>query len=184
MSGLRVDVSGLLKSTGGVETLVVTEPLPPVEKGHDRIDVVGPVRSEVVLREAGGTVLAEGTLLTDVVLTCGRCLNKYTQHVKQKFREVYRPHRDFNRGDPEEREEEQAFAIEESKIDLTPLLTQTLVLAVPFKPLCREDCPGLCPVCGEALDKGKHNHGETEEEETGYKAALKRYLEEHPELDK
>ncbi len=184
MGGLRVDVSGLLKSTGGAEALVVTESLPPVTKGHDRIDVVGPVRSEVVLREAGGTVLAEGTLFTEVALTCGRCLNRYTQHVAQKFREVYRPHRDFNREDPEEREEEQAFAIEENKIDLTPLLTQTLVLAVPFKPLCREDCPGLCPVCGEALDNGTHNHSETEEEETGYKAALKRYLKEHPELKK
>jgi uncharacterized protein len=184
MSGFKIDVSGLLKAKGGAETLVVTEPLPPAEKGRDRIEVVGPIRSEVVLREAGGTVLAEGTLLTDVALTCSRCLGPYTQHVEQKFREVYRRHRDFNREDPEEREEELAFAIEDNKIDLTPLLVQTLVLAVPFKPLCREECPGLCPVCGEALNEGNHDHGETEEEETGYKAALRRYLEEHPEIDK
>lgn len=184
MGGFRIDVSGLLKSTCGTETCVVTEPLPDVAKGRDRIDVVGPVRSEVILKEAGGTVLAEGTLLTDVALTCGRCLNKYTQHVEQKFREVYRPHRDFNREDPEEREEEVAFAIEENKIDLMPLLTQTLVLAVPFKPLCRDDCQGLCSVCGEALDDGAHDHGETEEEETGYKTVLKRYLKQHPEIDR
>jgi uncharacterized protein len=184
MSGFRIDVSGLLKSNGGAETLIVTEPLPPINKGPDRIDVVGPVRSEVVLREAGGTIMAEGVLLTDVSLTCGRCLTQFTQHVEQRFREVYRQHRDFNREDPEEREEEQAFAIEENRIDLTPLLAQSLVLAVPIKPLCHEDCSGLCPVCGGALDDGPHDHGEIEEEETGYKAALKRYLKEHPELDK
>jgi uncharacterized protein len=182
MSGLKIDVSGLLKSKGGAETLIVTEPLPPADKGHDRIEVVGPVRSEIILKEAGGTVLAEGTLFTEVALTCSRCLNDYTQRVEQKFREVYRQHRDFNREDPEEREEETAFAIEENKIDLTPLLTQTLVLAVPFKPLCREDCPGLCAVCGGALDEGPHDHGETDEEEAGYRAALKRYLAEHPDI--
>jgi uncharacterized protein len=183
MSGLKVDVSGLLKSRGGVETLVVTEPLPPVEKGHDRVEVIGPVHSEIVLKEAGGTIMASGTLTTDVALTCSRCINVYTQHVEQKFSEVYRQHRDFNRLDPEDREEEQAFAIDENKIDLTPLLTQTLVLAVPFKPLCREECPGLCPVCGEALENGTHDHKETEEEEAGYKAALKQYLKDHPEIN-
>lgn len=183
MSGLKVDVSGLLKSTGGVETLVVTEQLPPVEKGHERVEVVGPIRSEIVLKEAGGTILAQGSLTTDVALTCSRCLNEYTQHIEQKFAEVYRQHRDFNREDPEEREEEQAFAIEDNKVDLTPLLTQSLVLAVPFKPLCRDECPGLCSVCGEALVTGAHEHGEDEEEETGYKAALKRYLKEHPEVE-
>lgn len=184
MSGLKVDVSGLLKSKGGVETLIVTEPLPPVEKGHDRVEVIGPTKSEIVLKEAGGTIMANGILKTDVSLTCSRCLSSFTQHVNQKFAEVYRPHRDFNRLDPEDREEEQAFAIDENKIDLTPLLTQTLVLAVPFKPLCREECKGLCPVCGEALENGAHDHGETDEEEAGYKAALKQYLKEHPEIEK
>lgn len=184
MSGLKIDVSGLLKSTGGVETLVVTETLPPVEKGHERVEVVGPVRSEFVLKEAGGTILAQGLLITDVVLTCARCLKKFTEHVEQKFSEVYRPHRDFNREDPEDREEEQAFAIEDNKIDLTPLLAQSLVLAVPFKPLCRKECSGLCSICGEAFETGMHEHGETEEEETGYKAALKRYLQEHPDIDR
>lgn len=184
MCALKIDVSGLLKAKGGAETLVIEEQLPPVTKGREPVEVLGPVRSEIKLKEAGGTIIAEGILSTEVVLTCSRCLANYKQQVEQKFSEVYRPHRDFNREDPEEREEEKIFAIEDNKIDLTPLLTQTLVLAVPFKPLCREACLGLCPVCGGSLEEGVHEHGADDDEEPGYKAALKRYLKEHPELDK
>ena len=44
------------------------------------------------------------------------------------------------------------------KIDLTPLLREEIFLATPFAPLCREDCKGLCQVCGEDLNKRPHQH--------------------------
>lgn len=181
MSALKIDVSGLLKSTGGAETLLIKEILPPVEKGHEPVTVVGPVEADVILREAGGTVRADGKVRAEVEMNCARCLKGFRQRVEQGFSEIYRPRGAFRGEEPEEPEEEQAFAIEDNKIDLKPLLMQALVLAVPFKPLCRETCLGLCPVCGGALEEGTHDHGETEEEETGYKAVLKRYKEQHPE---
>jgi uncharacterized protein len=39
-------------------------------------------------------------------------------------------------------------------LDLLPEIQGTLMLAVPMKPLCREDCPGLCPQCGQSLSEG------------------------------
>ena len=46
-------------------------------------------------------------------------------------------------------------------IDLTPLLLEELILATPLAPLCREDCAGLCPVCGEDRNLRPHAHDET-----------------------
>ncbi len=180
MRGLSIDVSGLLKKGGSAETLTITEQLPPVEKGHDPIEVHGPVHVRMTLKEASGKILAEGNLAAEVTLSCGRCLNRYSQPVAQRFSEIYRRPGDIVRDEQVEEEEEREFAIKDNKIDVTSLLQQTLVLSVPFKPLCGESCPGLCPVCGDDLRDGPHDHGLDEDEETGYKAALKRYREQHP----
>jgi uncharacterized protein len=45
-------------------------------------------------------------------------------------------------------------------VDLTPLLREELILATPLAPLCRPDCAGLCPVCGEDLNLRPHAHDE------------------------
>lgn len=169
MRGLVFDVSGLLKKPGSVETVIITDKLPPAEKGHEPIEVVGPVNATVHLKEAGGRIIADGVLNADVILTCGRCLEPFDQKVEMAFREIYRRHEDFNPVDPEEREEENLFAIDNLKIDLTPMLSQALVLAVPFKPICREECQGI-----------EYDHGQEDEDESGFKAALKKYAAEHP----
>ena len=180
MPVLNVDVSGLLRKPGSIERLRIEDSLPPAFKGQERIRVNGPVRAAMTLKEAGGNVLVKGELSADVTLTCGRCLNGFDQTVTQPFEEVFRRHGQFNREDPEEREEETMFAIEDQKIDLTPMLTQALVLVVPFSPLCEEGCRGLCSVCGEDLNARPHQHDQDEEELPQYKAALQHYLEDHP----
>lgn len=181
MPGLYLDVSGLLRNPGSRETLRIEDSLPTAFKGQERIEVKGPVRAEMTLKEAGGTVLVGGKLAADVKLICGRCLNVFERTVEQTFEEVFRRHGDFNREDPEEREDETLFAIKDQNIDLTPLLTQALVLAVPFSPLCEEGCRGLCCVCGEDLNGRPHEHNQDDETLPQYKAALKKYLEEHPQ---
>jgi uncharacterized protein len=180
MPAVIVDVSGLLRKPGSTEKLRVVDSLPPAFKGRERIQVRGPVRASMTLKEAGGNVLVKGDLTADVTLTCGRCLKGFDQTVEQPFEEVFRRHSNFNREDPEEREEEELFAIEEQKIDLTPMLTQALVLAVPFSPLCEQRCRGLCSVCGEDLNATPHAHSADDEDLPQFKAALKHYLEEHP----
>lgn len=46
------------------------------------------------------------------------------------------------------------------KVDLVPLLREELILVTPVAPLCREDCAGLCPVCGADLNERPHAHDE------------------------
>ncbi len=184
MPALRFDVSGLLRKPGSREIIHVEDSLPPAFKGQERIVVNGPVRAKITLKEASGTIMAQGGLEADVTLTCGRCLNTFNLTVSQPFEEIYRRHSDFNREDPEEREEEALFAIDEQRIDLTPMLSQALVLAVPFSPKCEEGCRGLCSVCGEDLNVKPHKHDESDEDLPDYKAALKQYLKEHPQDNK
>ena len=66
--------------------------------------------------------------------------------------------------DPETREiddDEDVSRLEGDLLDLEPVLRDTVVLALPFQPLCREDCPGLCAECGARLaDDPEHQHEE------------------------
>lgn len=180
MPNLSIDVSGLLRKPGSRETLIIHETLPPIEKGHEKIRVKGLAGISLILREAGGKILAEGKLEANVELVCGRCLKAFDSRVEQSFIELFRKRGDFNREDPNEREDETFLAIQNNRIDLAPVLSQALVIAVPYKPLCDENCRGLCPVCGGDLNDGTHDHVVKEEEMTGYRAKLKRFKEQHP----
>ena len=61
-----------------------------------------------------------------------------------------------HRGDDQD---DDVSRLEDDLIDLEPLLRDAVVLALPFQPLCRDDCPGLCTECGARLaDDPDHRH--------------------------
>jgi len=179
MPHLSIDVSGLLRKPGSSETLNMHETLPPIEKDREKIRVKSLVGISLILREAGGNILVDGKLEANVELVCGRCLKIFDSRVEQSFSELFRKRGDFNREDPNEREDEKFLAIQNNRINLAPVLSQALVIAVPYKPLCDENCRGLCPVCGGDLNDGTHDHVVDEEEMTGYRAKLKQLKEKH-----
>ena len=60
-----------------------------------------------------------------------------------------------------EPDDEEASRLDGELLDLEPLLRDTVVLDLPYTPLCRPDCAGLCPDCGADLNADlDHSHGE------------------------
>ena len=56
-------------------------------------------------------------------------------------------------------EDDEVSTLQGDLVDLEPLLRDAVVLALPFQPLCQDDCPGLCPECGARLaDDPDHGH--------------------------
>ncbi len=95
------------------------------------------------------TVFVRGDLVARVPLQCGRCLEPYTVTVRPAFDARFVP-------SPATRGEERELGPDDLEtdvyrnglLDLTVLLETETALALPMKPLCRESCQGLCPVCG------------------------------------
>ena len=88
-------------------------------------------------------------------LPCSRCLEAFNWPVDAAFDLRYQP-RTRNTGDPEREiaEDDLTTAFYESEtIDLGELMREQFYLALPMKPLCREDCHGLCPQCGTNLNR-------------------------------
>ena len=74
-------------------------------------------------------------------LECVRCLNPVIQPLHTNFTELYAFSRRYMT-------ESNLMMPETGIIDLTPILSEYMLLEVPMSPLCRPDCKGLCPVCG------------------------------------
>jgi uncharacterized protein len=70
--------------------------------------------------------------------------------------------REYQATSPEESDELTTPYLSEGKLDLSAWARDALALALPDKILCREDCAGLCPVCGRDLNREPHTHEEQE----------------------
>lgn len=103
----------------------------------------------LALEKDADAVFVRGTLEARVPLVCGRCLEPFDLHVSQEVDTRFLPA-------PEGRAEERELASDDletdvyahDQLDLGALVETETTLALPMKALCREDCRGLCSVCG------------------------------------
>ena len=104
-------------------------------------------------------ILAKGTLYTELETACSRCLGLFSCPLTLNIEEEYFPTIDIVTGASlPSPEEPGCFTIDEhNTLDLTETIRQYALLATPMKPLCREDCAGLCPSCGHNLNDGPCN---------------------------
>ena len=146
---VQINVSQLLKSPlGTTRDYEINE---RVEIG----DESPAVRGQVTLLRTDRGILVTGEMETDMELTCSRCLDEYRKHLRLEIEEEFFPTIDILTGArisaPED--EPDAFTIDENNIlDLSEAIRQYALLAVPIKPLCSQDCKGLCPTCGKNLN--------------------------------
>jgi uncharacterized protein len=110
-------------------------------------DLVGEVR---ITRTAQG-LLVQVKMAAQISTECARCLEDFNQSLQIGFTELYA----FT---PNSLTESGLLVPESGKIDLAPLIREEMLLAMPISPICRSDCQGLCPVCGENLNRVHCNH--------------------------
>ena len=117
----------------------------------------GRIQGKLNLTRTDRGILVEGVLNTELELTCSRCLSPFSCPLKLKIEEEYFPTVDVVSGASLAIPDEPGlFTIDENhELDLTEAVHQYALLAVPMKPLCRQDCAGLCPVCGQNLNLGE-----------------------------
>jgi uncharacterized protein len=125
--------------------------------GGDAFRVVSPVTLgfDVDLQEPGRYRVA-GRVRGELELTCGRCLEPFTLPVEGDFDLRYVPRTEnVGEGEREVGEDDLTTAFyDDDQIDVGELIAEQFHLALPMKPLCSEDCKGLCPHCGTNLNAG------------------------------
>ena len=113
--------------------------------------------ADLELYADGDHAFANGTFKGHLTVACSRCIEPVKLTLDEQLRVTFMPKSEMPADDAEAEGEEGAevdsedldvFPFDGETIDLEPLLREQFVLAIPFSPLCREDCKGLCAQCG------------------------------------
>ena len=114
------------------------------------------LRGEVCLTRLRGEILIQGWAEGKVVLKCSRCLEAYTQslHVELEIEFASSTPATVDESPPDAGTDSHYLIDEYHILDLSEPTREAFILNSPMQPLCRLDCAGLCPICGENLNTG------------------------------
>ncbi len=115
-------------------------------------------RAEISLHRTQREVVAHGRMTGGLETGCARCTAPTRLQIAAPFDLVFVPADEMPEGPDAERElgpnEAETIGYHDEEINLEPTLREQLILALPYAPLCREDCKGLCARCGKDFNEG------------------------------
>jgi uncharacterized protein len=179
------DLSGYIKSPAGgslrvrlreVEEVVsLTGEVTFGMEDIEGINATEPVFYELVLRREGEGFSLKGPLRFSLGLTCSRCLKSFKESFESFIDLRLLAEQDIWEEELELTSEETGVAFfKGEEVDLAPLIWEEMMLCVPIKPLCMEDCKGICPYCGKDRNLEGCTCGDQKESALGEK--LKEFL--------
>lgn len=148
---MKIDLTELLQKVGNEADVEQSQ---EVTFPDDGLNLTKPARIRLHLVNTGDLVLINGQIETEAELECSRCLKTYMIPMAVNINEEFsrQPPEFKNGGGIELREKDFVYPIEkDNTIDLTDVLRQNLLLAIPMKTLCSPDCPGIV----EGQEKGE-----------------------------
>jgi uncharacterized protein len=127
-----------------------------VDADLDTYRVASPVELAFDIHKDKDKFRLVGRVRAELELTCSRCVEPYRFPVDAEFDQRYLPASDASTtADTEvEQDDLETSYYENDQIDLSELMREQFYLALPMKPLCRDDCKGLCSQCGTNLNTG------------------------------
>ena len=158
-SPLVVSVTNLINRPGTMETL--TEVLPaPADLGNALIGVEegSDIDLDIRMESVVDGILVTGFVVVDVHGECSLCLDPIDYEMSANIQELF-VFEKAPAGGPEDEVDEQ-YAVEDDSIDLEPALRDAVILQLPFQPVCRDTCQGLCADCGARLEDDPGHHHE------------------------
>jgi uncharacterized protein len=158
---LVVDTRALGRRAGGMEAFE-RDAVAREDIGGDVIAIPAgePLRLTVRLEAVTEGVLVSGSVHATAVGACVRCLDPAEVELDVTFQELFAyADRAAHHHQVGDLDEDEVRVLEGDLLDLEPVLRDAVVPALPFQPLCRADCPGLCSACGARLaDDPDHGH--------------------------
>ena len=143
---VEVDVRDLLGHPGTSREVHVERPVGGMATPLAVVPEDVPVGADLLFESVVEGLLVSGSVQGLMVLSCARCLRPFESPFDLSVQELFAPGA---------RPEDDEYPVEEGAVDLEPMIRDSVVLAMPFSPLCRPDCLGLCARCG-----GDRNTGE------------------------
>lgn len=145
MTVMRVDTSDIAKINGASLEIEFFETLDDIETTDKAYIFDKPVSFKGTVVNVKGTIMLKGSLKAEYGTKCYRCLKAITGRMEIPIMERFA--KNLKETDDE------IYAYKGDEIDITRALTDNIILNLPMKQVCREDCKGLCVNCGLDLNK-------------------------------
>ena len=127
------------------------------ETTNSGLHFAGPVQVRVNLSRSGRLILVKSRVEARIKCICARCLEPFASALRSEIQVSLKPKPDPRLATPEEvelsREDLETDFYEGEEVDLSPLIQDQVLLTLPPKVICREDCRGLCQHCGKNLNR-------------------------------
>lgn len=148
---MRVAVTDLVGRPGAVRGW--SGRLTPGAEVHEA--VADRVLLDLSLESVVEGILVRGVVEADVVQACARCLDPVAERRRVTVAELFV---DPHRADADEADEGYELVDDNTAIELDTMVRDAVVMDLPVRTLCRPECAGLCPVCGDNRNDGDCGH--------------------------
>jgi uncharacterized protein len=156
-SPLAVNIARLGRRPGAMFSLQETVASP----SHIGLEMVGitpgaPLDLDLRVESVSEGVLVSGTLSAPITGECSRCLTPFSERIEVALTELFAYPDSLTEATTEE---DEVGHVVGDTVDLEQPIIDAVGLELPFSPVCRSDCPGLCPKCGVvlAVEPGHHH---------------------------
>lgn len=153
---MRIELENLEGGKGDFAHVYNPDELNPVD---ERVKLTAPTEVNGKIRLAGNEVFVNGHVETRAQVECDRCLKPIELPVNADFELEYISGSEYeSSGVAELTEAEMSVSVfDGNAIDVDEIVKEQILLAVPTRMLCREDCKGICPQCGVDRNTGECN---------------------------
>lgn len=145
---MKLDLSEIVRNVGRRAATDIDEEGNTEEFGFAS---EGLITGELKFNNTGQLLLITGSVHAALILECSRCLVEFVQQVDSQVEEEFRIDRsgDMIKAVPIDEEDGPEWdLIKNNILNVRELVRQNLTLEIPMQPLCKDDCKGLCPICG------------------------------------
>jgi uncharacterized protein len=137
---MKIDISSIVKANGASLDINYDDKLPGLNEAVNDYEFVKPVEFKGSLLNASGIIKLDGLLKAEYVSKCSRCLKDIICQMNIKVKE------DFLEKD--ESTGSEVYTYQDNYILIDHVLKDNIILNLPVKQVCNENCKGLCPKCG------------------------------------
>lgn len=144
---MKINVSSISRSIDSSMKVQGEVNVSQISYHSEYITIKSPIKVDATITNMGEYLLVKGFVNADLILNCSRCLENFDYGLTAPFEEEISNKKDD--GD--------FIYFEGDVVDLTDIVVNNILLSLPMKFVCSENCKGLCPKCGENININKCN---------------------------
>lgn len=143
---MKLDISSITKANGASTEINFLDAI-TCDRLPEDFKLIWPLSFKGRLTNVNGILELDGILEVDYSTKCNRCLSNLQGHLKLNVSES------FLRATPDEGSD--AYTYEGNSLELDSVFEDNILLNIPMRQLCSENCKGLCPKCGKNLNESE-----------------------------